>query len=40
MAVWGVNFAVTKVVLAELGVWPFLFIRAAKCARLRRVSAR
>jgi len=27
MAVWGVNFAITKVVLAELGVWPFLFIR-------------
>lgn len=27
MIVWGVNFAVTKVVLAELGVWPFLFIR-------------
>jgi drug/metabolite transporter (DMT)-like permease len=27
MVVWGVNFAVTKVVLAELGVWPFLFIR-------------
>ena len=27
MAVWGVNFAITKAVLAELGVWPFLFIR-------------
>ena len=27
MAVWGVNFAITKVVLAELGVWPFLFMR-------------
>jgi drug/metabolite transporter (DMT)-like permease len=27
MAAWGVNFAITKVVLAELGVWPFLFIR-------------
>ena len=27
MTVWGVNFAVTKIVLAELGVWPFLFIR-------------
>jgi drug/metabolite transporter (DMT)-like permease len=27
MGVWGVNFAITKVVLAELGVWPFLFIR-------------
>ena len=27
MTVWGVNFAVTKVVLAELGVGPFLFIR-------------
>jgi drug/metabolite transporter (DMT)-like permease len=27
MVVWGVNFAITKVVLAELGVWPFLFIR-------------
>jgi drug/metabolite transporter (DMT)-like permease len=27
MVVWGVNFAVTKVVLTELGVWPFLFIR-------------
>lgn len=27
MAVWGVNFAVTKVVLAELGVAPFLFVR-------------
>lgn len=27
MMVWGVNFAVTKVVLAELGVGPFLFIR-------------
>ena len=27
MAVWGVNFAVTKVVLAEVGVSPFLFIR-------------
>ena len=27
MAVWGVNFAITKVVLAALGVWPFLFIR-------------
>jgi drug/metabolite transporter (DMT)-like permease len=27
MAVWGVNFAITKVVLAELGVWPFLFVR-------------
>jgi drug/metabolite transporter (DMT)-like permease len=25
--VWGVNFAITKVVLAELGVWPFLFVR-------------
>jgi drug/metabolite transporter (DMT)-like permease len=27
MVVWGVNFAVTKVVLAELGVAPFLFVR-------------
>jgi drug/metabolite transporter (DMT)-like permease len=27
MTVWGVNFAVTKVVLADLGVGPFLFIR-------------
>jgi drug/metabolite transporter (DMT)-like permease len=27
MVTWGVNFAITKVVLAELGVWPFLFIR-------------
>ena len=27
MVVWGVNFAVTKIVLAELGVGPFLFIR-------------
>ncbi len=27
MTVWGVNFAVTKVVLAEVGVGPFLFIR-------------
>ncbi|MDH4094046.1 MAG: DMT family transporter [Betaproteobacteria bacterium] len=27
MVVWGVNFAITKVVLAALGVWPFLFIR-------------
>jgi len=27
MTVWGVNFAVTKIVLAELGVGPFLFIR-------------
>jgi drug/metabolite transporter (DMT)-like permease len=27
MLAWGVNFAITKVVLAELGVWPFLFIR-------------
>ena len=27
MAVWGVNFAITKVVLAELGVGPFLFVR-------------
>ena len=27
MVAWGVNFAITKVVLAELGVWPFLFIR-------------
>jgi drug/metabolite transporter (DMT)-like permease len=27
MTVWGVNFAITKVVLAEFGVWPFLFIR-------------
>jgi len=27
MAAWGVNFAITKVVLAELGVWPFLFVR-------------
>jgi drug/metabolite transporter (DMT)-like permease len=27
MVVWGINFAITKVVLAELGVWPFLFIR-------------
>ena len=27
MVVWGVNFAITKVVLAELGVWPFLFVR-------------
>lgn len=27
MGVWGVNFAVTKVVLAELGVAPFLFVR-------------
>lgn len=27
MAAWGVNFAITKAVLAELGVWPFLFIR-------------
>jgi len=27
MLTWGVNFAITKVVLAELGVWPFLFIR-------------
>lgn len=27
MVVWGVNFAVTKVVLAEIGVGPFLFIR-------------
>jgi len=27
MAVWGVNFAVTKYVLGEIGVGPFLFIR-------------
>lgn len=27
MMAWGVNFAVTKIVLAELGVGPFLFIR-------------
>lgn len=27
MLAWGVNFSVTKVVLAELGVAPFLFIR-------------
>lgn len=27
MVTWGVNFAITKVVLAELGVWPFLFVR-------------
>jgi drug/metabolite transporter (DMT)-like permease len=27
MVVWGINFAITKAVLAELGVWPFLFIR-------------
>lgn len=27
MVAWGVNFAITKVVLAELGVWPFLFVR-------------
>ena len=27
MIVWGVNFTITKVVLAELGVWPFLFVR-------------
>jgi drug/metabolite transporter (DMT)-like permease len=27
MLAWGVNFAITKAVLAELGVWPFLFIR-------------
>jgi len=27
MLAWGVNFAITKVVLAELGVWPFLFVR-------------
>ena len=27
MTVWGVNFAVTKIVLAELGIGPFLFIR-------------
>ncbi|MGD9953278.1 MAG: DMT family transporter [Burkholderiales bacterium] len=27
MVIWGVNFAITKVVLAGLGVWPFLFIR-------------
>ena len=27
MVVWGVNFAITKAVLAALGVWPFLFIR-------------
>jgi drug/metabolite transporter (DMT)-like permease len=27
MVVWGVNFIVTKVVLAELGVAPFLFLR-------------
>jgi len=27
MTVWGINFAITKVVLAEFGVWPFLFIR-------------
>jgi len=27
MIVWGVNFVVTKVVLAQLGVAPFLFLR-------------
>ena len=27
MVAWGVNFAITKAVLASLGVWPFLFIR-------------
>ncbi len=27
MVTWGVNFAITKVALAELGVWPFLFVR-------------
>jgi drug/metabolite transporter (DMT)-like permease len=27
MTVWGVNFVVTKVVLADLGVAPFLFLR-------------
>ena len=27
MVAWGVNFAITKAVLAALGVWPFLFIR-------------
>jgi drug/metabolite transporter (DMT)-like permease len=27
MVVWGVNFVVTKVVLAQLGVAPFLFLR-------------
>lgn len=27
MVVWGVNFVVTKVVLADLGVAPFLFLR-------------
>jgi drug/metabolite transporter (DMT)-like permease len=27
MTVWGVNFVVTKVVLADLGVTPFLFVR-------------
>jgi len=27
MTVWGVNFVVTKVVLAQLGVAPFLFLR-------------
>jgi drug/metabolite transporter (DMT)-like permease len=27
MTVWGVNFVVTKVVLADLGVAPFLFVR-------------
>jgi drug/metabolite transporter (DMT)-like permease len=27
MAVWGVNFVVTKLVLADLGVAPFLFLR-------------
>ena len=27
MVVWGVNFVVTKIVLAQLGVAPFLFLR-------------
>jgi drug/metabolite transporter (DMT)-like permease len=27
MVVWGVNFVITKVVLAEIGVGPFLFLR-------------
>jgi drug/metabolite transporter (DMT)-like permease len=27
MVVWGVNFVITKVVLADLGVGPFLFLR-------------
>jgi drug/metabolite transporter (DMT)-like permease len=27
MVAWGVNFTITTVVLAELGVWPFLFVR-------------